>query len=234
MEIKQIGSWRALTEFFEDIAEIGGNHIYRGVVRADYELIPKIQRIDVIGERSSEGMEKVMLDGFKQRARPFAEHLSKESRDIDWLIVGQHHGLPTRLLDWTLNPLVGTFFAVDWDGQDEDAAIYVEKLPGIIKSSEDFENIFGIEAVEFLYPPHLTARVAAQHGLFTVHPVTDEPYDSDTIIKLVVPSGLRKLIQSHLHVYGINRATLFPGLDGICEELAWSCRWMAWPGVSSE
>lgn len=225
METRQIKSWQELLSIFD--AEIKHIVAFRGVTRDDYELLPKIGRPDAVKDGWSKEAEIQILIRFKMQAQPHLERPPREDTNSDWLILGQHHGLPTRLLDWTTSPLAATFFAVEWNGKESEVAIYVERAPETVDTA--VADIFEIENVTFLYPYHITKRITAQNGVFTAHPNPTTPYDSDSLIKLVVPSDLRLEIQEALNSFGINRASLFPDLDGIASRIAWEARWQGRP-----
>jgi hypothetical protein len=83
------------------------NVIYRGVKSSEYELIPKVGRRRRKKKVLEPKDERDILSLFKQRA---IEHLHRTPvDDWEWLFIAQHHRLPTRLLDWTRNPLVGAY-----------------------------------------------------------------------------------------------------------------------------
>jgi hypothetical protein len=94
--------------------------VYRGVRDTSYELIPKIGRLTFINKIDLEREEKIIITRFKQHGLPY---LTIPCNNMwDWLAVAQHHGLPTRLLDWTFNPLVAAYFAVEKE-HDGDSVI---------------------------------------------------------------------------------------------------------------
>lgn len=201
----------------------GNTDIYRGVTNKDYELIPKIGRISLQGDRAEE--ERRMLRWFVERAIPY---LDFEPRDEwEWLALAQHHGLPTRLLDWTRNPLVAAFFAVENEFSG-DSAIYVLKGYRVV-SRGDISRVnkayksgpFACQKVIKYAPTHINSRIITQTSMFTVHPEPEKPFISDRIDKLIIPNSLRRNWKRILHNYGINRATLFPGLDGLANHIRW-------------
>ena len=82
--------------------------MFRGQLR-DWPLLPAIARvnIDVRWFGDWRNLHEHILERFKRYGRPhFSE---KPGSEIEWLIHAQHYGLPTRLLDWTRNPLKGLF-----------------------------------------------------------------------------------------------------------------------------
>ncbi|MBI1225747.1 MAG: FRG domain-containing protein [Bacteroidetes bacterium] len=90
---------------------------YRGQSDINWELIPKAGRAPFNKVNDQKNFNK-----WQKRA---VEYLTSEpTNDWDWLVLAQHHGLPTRLLDWTQNVLVAAFFAC-YENQQEDGVIFM-------------------------------------------------------------------------------------------------------------
>ena len=173
-----INSWNMFAEFVEQ--HPSGEWIFRGVTSHNYELIPKIGRRSMRRDPTngcplpySEAGEIAMFNEFKRTARPFLKHVPQH--DLELLAVAQHHGLPTRLLDWTESPLVAAFFASEGVTGSDDAipAIYaVRNVPSVEKTTT---NPFTIDKTMLYRPPHISPRIPAQRAVFTVHPTPDRP-----------------------------------------------------------
>jgi FRG domain len=191
--------------------------IYRGVTSSKYDLVPKVgrrrRREKLLGLRD----ESNILDLFKQRA---IAHLQRVPNDNwEWLAIAQHHGLPTRLLDWTRNPLVAAYFAVV-NKSDGASAIYAyenNQHLSIIKHPDPFK----VDRVARFVPNHTTLRIIVQSGLFTVHPKPAVPYTDSKIARFVIPAHQRKGIKKTLDKLGINIGSMFPDLDGIARHIDW-------------
>ena len=85
---------------------------FRGHSDEEWNLVPKIGRMFGHSEPSDtwERLESFMLEEFKKYAVTYID--KPPQNDIDWLVLSQHYGMPTGLLDWTTNPLKALFFAV--------------------------------------------------------------------------------------------------------------------------
>ena len=83
--------------------------LYRGQPRV-WRLRPKLARVRHRSAVSKKDLETALMKDFKNQSLGLLD--ITPPTEWDWLAVAQHHGLATRLLDWTTNPLVALWFAV--------------------------------------------------------------------------------------------------------------------------
>jgi hypothetical protein len=207
------------TELHEIIDRYDARTImYRGMKSVEYPLIPKIGRIvPPASIRSREANEKEILRLFKERALRFLDFMP--TSDWDWLALGQQHGLPTRLLDWTNNPLVACYFAVEEPSED-DSVIYAYQNESYV-DVEEYPEPFRYKEVGKFIPRHISPRITNQGGLFTIHPKPYEEFESDDMEKIRLPKAIRPTLKKTLNKYGVDRFSLFPSLDGLSSHIEW-------------
>jgi hypothetical protein len=190
--------------------------IYRGVRDVDYRLIPKLGRLK-FKNRDVIKQERIMLRLFKEQSLPFLDYTP--SNEWEWLALAQHHGLPTRLLDWTKNPLVAAYFAVEKE-HNGDSAVYAYKTKKFINISNKTDPFKRNKVGKFI-PSHVTQRITAQAGLFTIHPTPTEEFNDSAIEVLIISEESRKKLKKELYRYGVHRASLFPDLDNLAQHIEW-------------
>ena len=182
MQTKTVRSIEDLLAIVKSYANL--NVIYRGVKCSEYELIPKVGRRRRKKKLLQPKDERYMLSLFKQRA---IAHLHRApADDWEWLAIAQHHGLPTRLLDWTGNPLVAAYFAVV-KKHDGDSAIYAYRNNRHL-SIQKHPDPFAVDRVARIVPNHTTPRIIVRSGLFTIHPSPARAFSSSEIDKFVIPT----------------------------------------------
>lgn len=204
-------------EFHQQVQSYKKVDIYRGVTSKDYQLVPKIGRVRLRTNEPRKTVEGRIFGRFRERALPFLVFMPRN--DWDWLAMAQHHGLPTRLLDWTRNPLAALYFAVEHETTC-DSAIYVLRGYKVL-STKAHRHPFKYSQVGKFVPDRITPRISAQLGVFTIHPEPEKPFSSDSIEKLIIPNKIRKQLKQIVDTYGINRATLFPDLDALAHYITW-------------
>lgn len=131
--VKEIGMLHQLFQGYRSHGGVGW--LFRGQGDLRWPLVPKAGRAeylltDIIRDDNPLRFRDLgRFNEWKKRAFPFAPDIPEN--DYEALAYAQHHGLATRLLDWTLNPLVATYFAVR-ELPDIDGAVFCYSPHGFI------------------------------------------------------------------------------------------------------
>jgi len=159
METVRVRSWSELVDttfadsFSQRLQRYRSPFAFRGMC-ADWPLTNSLQRLrhDTEMLRS---IERAMFRNFKKYA--YAD-FEAGSSDWKWLSVAQHHGLPTRLLDWTFSPFVAMHFATnELDKMDKDGVLWMVNfdearahLPGFFQAAlgRHYAMTFSVEMLE--------------------------------------------------------------------------------------
>lgn len=196
MEEIRADSWLTLQELLfadswrEPLGRFRSDFAFRGGRDAGERLVPTLARL---GDRAH-SLEAHLLRNFRKYA-----HRSDVPADSvwNWLALGKHHGLPTRLLDWSYSPYVALHFATaNLDAYDTDGVVWMvdyvrvhELVPAPLRRALEAEgaNLFTTEMLSeaartvadleqlarepfvlFLEPPSLDERIVNQYALFSL------------------------------------------------------------------
>lgn len=228
---EEVGS---LPHYLQRIEELyTGNYsvLFRGQRCDDWDLVPRIGRTKFRKRFPSLlETEKKIVEEFDRLSIPHLGHRDLSS-PWDRLALAQHHGLPTRLLDWTTNPLVALWFAIEKPAErGKDAAVWVFSADEADYATRE-KDPFALPKTLVFRPPHLDARIIAQSGWFTIHkcmadksrfiPLNNNRTQKTRLLKLTIPKNYFPALRDDLARCGVTKASLFPDLAGLCGHLEW-------------
>lgn len=203
------------------------NWIFRGVSSQKYQLVPKIGRPEMHNEHRgyTRSAESWFLGEFQRLTIPYITSRFPTERKIigewEWLALAQHHGLPTRLLDWSHSALVAAYFAVEKEDRTDDAAIYaIEIVKMIDLKYVNFPPFLCSGDLRF-NPPAVTPRLIAQAGTFTIHGDPTKPFAPEILEKILIAKDFCRELKAYLFNMNIHKAALFPDMEGVTEKLMW-------------
>lgn len=206
---------------FEDFNKLIRNHwdghyLFRGENSDSYQLRSLYGRDKIKNLKNNESVERGYFEEFKRSSIPYLEY--KPENNWDWLAIAQHHGMHTRLLDWTKNPLVALYFAVKNTYSKSDSILYIFNIKDLTISNF-MEDPFAITSDQIFMPTHLSRRISAQDGLFTVHANPEEVFNPKTLERIIIKKEVQIDLLVTLSMYNVNEFSLFPDLNGLAYKL---------------
>ena len=165
------------------------------------------------------------------RRQGFLYQELNQRSDLELLAVAQHHGMATRLLDWSSNPMVGLWFACLDHASTESGHVYIYRTgeDQVIESIPAVDP-FSLSSTKIFKPVLNNYRLIAQAGWFSVHPFyalqqfkgLDQDFYSPFVWHLEVPSKEKADVLNRLNMFGVNYRSMFPDIDGLCRQINWA------------
>jgi hypothetical protein len=195
-------------------------------------------------ERKRLNLERTIIGEFFQAGG----HLLERGTNAEAYFLAQHFGVPTRLLDWSTNPLVALFMAVADDDNGlnlkENGVIYAMDATAHLQEQEDPSrkgimtpgHPYARHAIEIVmswaepnkdYKPLIIpirpdvrpGRLERQSSCFTLHAYGSKETANNTLRSCMIPANEKRKIKAMLRTLSINQFTVYNTLDRLSKEM---------------
>lgn len=254
MEKISVANW---TEFMALSLALDG-WAFRGQQDVRWPLLTSLSRYlnAYIPDRASwRAREERAIRIFRRKAHNYLDNPEVLDNELRCLALMQHHGAPTRLLDFTKSPFVAAFFALE--RATGDAAVYALNTPRLWaeapaddpdmhrdaidpRMGDNFTRLYLPNSHAIIWtgePTEMDRRLVAQSGTLVVPGMLDKPLDqildaygdSHALLKqITLPTTMRDEAMKTLYRMNITNATLFPDLDGLARSIGMELE-ISWP-----
>lgn len=245
-----LAGWKEYKAFVDSLSD---NWAFRGQGLSEWTLSNAIERTDFV--RHHKSIEADFLAEFQRGARNYLSRDEIPDHIIEWLALMQHHGAPTRLLDFSKSPFVAAFFAYEhtlphlnpnisiWAIntsfiKTRSMAALAQTFGEEVAANKNginealFEKIFYHNNCSIVFPVEpfrMNRRYSLQQSIFLSTGNGYEPFMQQleflgseaarALIKIELPSAEQKEVLRDLQRMNMNRASLFPDLDGYAASL---------------
>ena len=183
-----LSSWSEAKRYFESLLDENRAWIFRGHYKAEWPLQPSLER--TLSRKPVDlAIENKIITEFRRRAHQYLAATEIPRDLLEWLALMQHHGSPTRLLDWSRSPYISAFIAFEDTFKEEgDVAIWAIdshwlqecsvrrlaeawKTPIItqrLRTDKGLEKLMqgNVRVVLPMEPERMNERLTIQQGLF--------------------------------------------------------------------
>lgn len=232
-DVITIRNWEEL-ETWCDEKNSQGKFVFRGQADSSWPLRTSLSRHFLKSTiRSTEwrSRELKMYRMFRERILSLCPGMYDDWVPLDILSLMQHHGTPTRLLDFTYSPFVASYFALHDARGDSAVWVLDAEYLNTMHASKDVEPYSGPTHIKtyqraqkkpgaaVLQPPSMHLRLAAQRGCFLVPgTISSNIHEKFIFRKIILSENLVMDSLTKLRGRGIDEEYLFPDLVKVAEE----------------
>jgi hypothetical protein len=148
--------------------------LFRGQRVANWTLKTSLERccerLDVIPEKRRPIEDRIIRE-FRRAYHQFANHVPNRETTVEWLSIMQHHGAPTRLLDFTYSIYVAAYFALEDADSSADSAVWAIDAPWTVQQAIERLAAGGKPEAKRMKRPFMDDDEKEAQRLFM-----DEPY----------------------------------------------------------